>query len=151
MGSVTFVSQYASTPDANSTWKRKIVSRMTAKSARFPMKTIAPMSSDPASASSHRPELSVSCSRRVVCNVVTLRTRLAGVQRFAHLPDARRNIVNTLNSLFFLYTFLWNLLVCFCVHRNMIPAEAQRMPSCKIPAKYCIGHTLGNFNVLLRT
>lgn len=60
MGGVTFVSQNASTPDASKTCRRKIASRNTAKSTRFPMNTTAPMSFDPASASSHRDELSVS-------------------------------------------------------------------------------------------
>lgn len=86
---VTFVSQNASAPDASSTWRRTIARKTVAKSTRFPMNTTAPISFDPASASSNRHELSASWSPRVIVNGVNCSTTPAVGQRFAHLPEKR--------------------------------------------------------------
>lgn len=87
---ITFVSQYASTPEAIKTWRRKIASRMLANSTRFPTNAIAPRPPGPDSAMSHRDELepSVSWSRRAVLNGVSVSTTLSGGQRFTHLSQA---------------------------------------------------------------
>lgn len=81
------MSQYASTPDASKICRRKSVSRVPANSTRFPMKTMAPMSLDPASARRHRSEPTSSWSRPAVSNAVNSLTTSAGGQRFAHLPE----------------------------------------------------------------